>query len=88
MIEGEDHYYDAPDGKRYKVGDIIPVLRLPGLVTFNEKVIFGCCDMCDWAILGPASMVHAASQSHMTTHVLEELEDGFGDDFRHPDFTE
>lgn len=88
MIESEDMYWDAPDGTRYRVGDSVPVVRAQGFVLFNEMIVFGTCDMCDWAILGPSSLVHSGSQAHVLTHMMSEMDEGFGDDFKHPDFTE
>ncbi len=87
MIAGEEDYWEAPDGTRYQVGDKIPVLRINGLVLFNEKIIKGSCDMCDWAIIAPASLIADVVHNHIASHVAAEL-DEFADEFRHPDFTE
>ena len=84
MIEGEDDYWEAPDGTRYKVGEVVPVIRINGIVLFSEQIIKGSCDLCDWAIIAPACLAQAYSASHVETHIIESLED----EFRHPDFKE
>jgi len=88
MIAGPEDYWVSPDGTRYEVGDIAPVLRLNDIVLFNEKIVKGTCDMCDWAIIGPASLVQAYSHSHVETHIMQELAEELRDEFRHPDFKE
>ena len=88
MIAGEDDYYVAPDGTRYEVGDIVPVLRLSEIVLFNEQIVKGTCDLCDWSIIGPASLVQAFSHSHVETHIMKDLAEELRDEFRHPDFKE
>ena len=84
MIESEDDYWVSPDGTIYKVGDVVPVLRLADVVLFNEKIVKGCCDICDWAIIGPASLVQSYSVAHVEGHVMQSM----ADEFRHPDYTE
>ena len=84
MIEGEEDYWESPEGIRYNVGNIVPVIRVNGVVLFNEKIVKGFCDLCDWAIIAPACLVQAYSNSHVETHIIEEL----SDEFKHPDFTE
>jgi alanine-alpha-ketoisovalerate/valine-pyruvate aminotransferase len=84
MIEGEEDYWEATDGTRYKVGETVPVIRINGIVLFNEKIVKGYCDLCDWAIIAPACLVQAYSSSHVESHLLEEL----AEEFRHPDFKE
>ena len=84
MIEGEEDYWEDPDGTRYKVGDVVPVIRMNGIVLFNEQIVKATCDICEWAIIAPACFVQAYSQIHVESHLLEEL----ADEFRHPDFKE
>ena len=43
----------------------MPVLRLADVVLFNEKIVKGCCDICDWAIIGRASLVQSYSMRLM-----------------------
>lgn len=88
MIAGPDDYWIAPDGTRYECGDIIAVLRIENVVLFNEIIVKGTCDMCDWACLGPSSLVHEMSQGHISTHIMQELSEEFDNKFRHPDFKE
>lgn len=88
MIEGEDDYWTCENGTKYKVGETIPVLRIQGVVLFNEMIVLGSCDMCDWRIIGPTSLVQQFSQQHIETHVMAELGEALRDDFRHPDYTE
>lgn len=80
----EDHYYEAPDGKKYKVGELVPLIRINGMALFNDMVVLATCDWCDWKVVGPTSMIGEMAQSHLSTHILNEEEDSF----RHPDFTE
>lgn len=84
MIEGEEDYWESPDGTRYKVGDTVPVIRMNSVVLFNEKIVKGYCDMCDWAIIAPSCMIQSYTLNHIETHIIEEL----SDEFKHPDFTE
>ena len=84
MIQGEEDYWIAPNGTRYEVGEVVPVLRLAEAVLFNEKIVKGSCDMCDWAIIGPETIVASWSHAHVETHIMKEL----ADEFKHPDFTE
>tara|TARA_R110000772_G_scaffold8519_1_gene28161 strand:+ start:1390 stop:1665 length:276 start_codon:yes stop_codon:yes gene_type:complete len=91
MIAGPEDYWIHPDGTRHECGDTIPVIRINGLVLFNEFIIKGTCDMCEWACLGPTSLVHDASQAHISTHIMQELEEmsSFPKDWQdHPDFKE
>lgn len=88
MIKGEDDYYVAPDGTRYEVGEIVPVLRLADVVLFNEQIVKGTCDICDWSIIGPACIVQAYSHTHVETHMMQQMADEIRDEFRHPDFKE
>lgn len=84
MIEGEEDYWISPDGTIYKVGDVVPVIRFREIVLFNEQIVKGSCDICDWAIIGPASIVSSYSQSHVENHIMQDL----ADEFKHPDFKE
>ena len=88
MIQGDDDYYVATDGTRYEVGDVVPILRLNDIVLFNEQIVKGTCDLCDWAIIGPAALVQAYSHSHVETHMMQQMADELRDEFRHPDFKE
>ena len=75
MIAGEDDYWTHPDGTRYEVGDQIPVLRINNLVLFNEHIVKGTCDMCDWACIAPTVLLYQASEAHVATHIMNELMD-------------
>ena len=92
MIATEEDYWTAPDGTRYEVGDKIDVLRINGLVLFNEVIIKGSCDMCDWACIAPTFMLYQASVAHVDTHIIQELDQQmnmFPKDWKdHPDFKE
>lgn len=84
MIAGEDDYWESPDGTRYEVGDVVPVIRMNGIVLFNEQIVKATCDICDWAIIAPACLVQSYTTVHVETHIIEQMTD----DFRHPDFKE
>jgi len=85
MIEGEEDYWEHPDGTRYKVGDQVPVIRMNGVVLINDFIIKGTCEMCEWEIIGPTSFTYDFSHAHVATHIATDLADDFR---RHPDFTE
>jgi len=85
MIESKDHYWEDKDGKKWRVGDVVPVIRTQTVTLFNETIVLATCDMCDWECVGPTSAVQSFSYSHVHTHMAVDL-DEFDDDFHHPDF--
>ena len=84
MIEDEEDYWQAPDGTKYRVGEVIPVLRLENMTIRNEMIIKGSCDLCGWAIIAPSVFAN----SFIAVHAEVCLQNKIADEFRHPDYTE